>query len=265
MIQKVEANGINVNYRFDGPASAPIVMLSNSLMSNHTMWDPQIAVLARSFRVLRYDTRGHGDTDSPQGPYSIKLLAEDAIALLDTLGINKVHFAGLSMGGMIAQYLGANYPNRIHSLLLCDTASEMPTLEMWNDRISLAQNDGITALLDGTLQRWFTAPFLKNNKVAVEKVAQMIRTTDTGGYIGCASAVRDMSQTSILSKIIAPTVIIVGEDDPACTVAQSKVLEEHINGSELVVLKNAAHLSNIEQTNNFNDAMMGFLNKLQSS
>ncbi len=262
MVQKVAANGIDIAYRFDGAEDAPIVMLSNSLMSNHTMWDPQLAVLTESFRVLRYDTRGHGDTDAPQGPYSIKLLAEDAVALLDALGIDKVHFAGLSMGGMIAQYLGANYPERIHSLLLCDTASEMPTLEMWNDRISSALNGGITALLDGTLQRWFTAPFLKNDKAAVEKVAEMIRTTDTGGYIGCASAVRDMSQTSILSKISAPTVIIVGEDDPACTVEQSKVLAENIKGAELVVLKNAAHLSNIEQTEKFNDAMMGFLNNL---
>lgn len=262
MVQKVAANGIDIAYRFDGAEDAPIVMLSNSLMSNHTMWDPQLAVLTESFRVLRYDTRGHGDTDAPQGPYSIKLLAEDAVALLDALGIDKVHFAGLSMGGMIAQYLGANYPERIHSLLLCDTASEMPTLEMWNDRISSARNGGITALLDGTLQRWFTAPFLKNDKAAVEKVAEMIRTTDTGGYIGCASAVRDMSQTSILSKISAPTVIIVGEDDPACTVEQSKVLAENIKGAELVVLKNAAHLSNIEQTEKFNDAMMGFLNNL---
>ena len=262
MVQKVAANGIDIAYRFDGAEDATIVMLSNSLMSNHTMWDPQLAVLTESFRVLRYDTRGHGDTDAPQGPYSIKLLAEDAVALLDALGIDKVHFAGLSMGGMIAQYLGANYPERIHSLLLCDTASEMPTLEMWNDRISSARNGGITALLDGTLQRWFTAPFLKNDKAAVEKVAEMIRTTDTGGYIGCASAVRDMSQTSILSKISAPTVIIVGEDDPACTVEQSKVLAENIKDAELVVLKNAAHLSNIEQTEKFNDAMMGFLNNL---
>lgn len=259
MVEKIEANGINVTYKFDGPADAPVVMLSNSLMSNHTMWDPQMAVLTESFRVLRYDTRGHGDTDAPQGPYSIKLLAEDVIALLDTLGIQKVHFAGLSMGGMIAQYLGAHFPDRIHSLLLCDTASEMPTLAMWNDRISTAQEGGISALLDGTLQRWFTAPFLENDKEAVEKIAQMIRTTDTGGYIGCASAVRDMSQTSILAKITAPTIIIVGEDDPACTVAQSKVLQEHIKGSKLVVLKSAAHLSNIEQTAKFNDAMMDFL------
>lgn len=262
MSQKVEANGINITYRFDGPEDAPVVMLSNSLMSNHTMWDPQMSVLTESFRVLRYDTRGHGDTDAPAGPYTIQLLAEDAIALLDALNIDKVHFAGLSMGGMIAQYLGANYSGRLHSLMLCDTASEMPTLEMWNERISTAESKGIVGLLDGTLQRWFTAPFLENDKAAVEKVADMIRTTDTGGYIGCASAVRDMSQTAILSNISVPTIIIVGEDDPACTVEQSRVLEENIKGSELVVLKNAAHLSNIEKTDKFNEAMMGFLAKL---
>lgn len=261
MIEKIEVNDIQVAYRLDGPLDAPVVMLSNSLMSNHTMWDPQMPELTKAFRVLRYDTRGHGLTDAPTGPYSIKLLAEDAVALLDVLNIDKVHFAGLSMGGMIAQYLGANYSERLHSLMLCDTASEMPTLEMWNDRIATAQEEGITGLLDGTLNRWFTEPFLKNEQEAVEKVAQMIRATDAAGYISCASAVRDMSQTSILSNIEVPTIIIVGEDDPACTVAQSKVLEQHIKNSELVVLTNAAHLSNIEQTDAFNTALLGFLNK----
>ncbi|MFK7856649.1 MAG: 3-oxoadipate enol-lactonase [Granulosicoccus sp.] len=261
MVQNLEANGIRVTYKLDGQQDAPVVMLSNSLMSNHTMWEPQMDVLTRSFRVLRYDTRGHGATDAPAGPYSIKLLAEDAVALLDALDIDKVHFAGLSMGGMIGQYMGANYSDRLHSLMLCDTASEMPTLAMWNDRISTAREKGITALLDGTLQRWFTPPFLKNDKAAVENIAHMIRTTDAGGYIGCASAVRDMSQTSILSQIKVPTIIIVGEDDPACTVEQSKVLEEHIKDSELIILKNASHLSNIEQSDAFNIAMMNFLDK----
>jgi len=259
MEQTINANGIKMTYRFDGVEDGPVVMLSNSLMSNHTMWDPQMAVLTEKYRVLRYDTRGHGATDAPEGPYSIKLLAEDAVALLDALEIEKVHFAGLSMGGMIAQYLGANFPGRIQSLLLCDTASEMPTLEMWNDRISSAQAGGIVALLDGTLQRWFTEPFLRNNKADVEKVAEMIRTTEAQGYIACASAVRDMSQTAILSKITAPTIIIVGEDDPACTVEQGRVLEQHIEGAELVILKEAAHLSNIEQTEAFNKAMISFL------
>lgn len=260
MNQKVFANGINIAYRFDGPVDAPVVLLSNSLMSNLSMWDPQIAVLEKSYRVLRYDTRGHGATDDPPGPYSIKLLAEDAIALLDGLGIDKVHFAGLSMGGMIAQYAGANFPERVASLLLCDTASEMPTLEMWNDRISMAESQGIPAMVEPTLKRWFTAPYLARQHPDLEKVAEMIRTTSPIGYVGCASAVRDMSQTSMLKNIKAPTIIIVGEDDPACTVAQSRVLEEQIVGSTLVILPEAAHLANIEQIDAFNQAMTTFLN-----
>lgn len=261
MINKMEVNGINVAYRLDGPEDASVVMLSNSLMSNHTMWDPQMSELTKSFRVLRYDTRGHGLTEAPPGPYSIKLLAEDAVALIDALSVEKVHFAGLSMGGMIGQYLGANYSGRLHSLLLCDTASEMPTPAMWNDRIATAQDQGITGLIDGTLTRWFTKAFLNNEIASVEKVAEMIRATDSVGYIACASAIRDMSQTSILSNIEVPTIIIVGEDDPACTVEQSKVLEQHIKDSELVVIKNAAHLSNIEQPEVFNATMLTFLNK----
>ncbi|MGI9520687.1 MAG: 3-oxoadipate enol-lactonase [Hyphomicrobiaceae bacterium] len=262
--QSIRANGINMAYRFDGPEGAPVVMLSNSLMSNHTMWDPQVPILTEAFRVLRYDTRGHGATDAPEGPYSIKLLAEDVVALLDALDIERVHFAGLSMGGMIGQYLGANHADHIQSLLLCDTASEMPTREMWNDRISMAQDQGIAALLDSTLKRWFTEPFLNNNKSSVEKVAEMIRTTGAQGYIACASAVRDMSQTAILSQINLPTIIIVGEDDPACTVEQSRILEQHIDGAELIILKEASHLSNIEQTDAFNTAMMKFLTTVAS-
>ncbi|MBK5106024.1 MAG: 3-oxoadipate enol-lactonase [Burkholderiales bacterium] len=259
MIQKVKANGMSVVYRFDGPQDAPVVMLSNSLMSDHTMWDPQLPVLTKSFRVLRYDTRGHGASDAPPGPYTIKLLAEDVIALLDVLKIDKVHFAGLSMGGMIGQFLGANHADRLLSLLLCDTASEMPTLEMWSDRISTAETKGVPALVDGTLKRWFSPPFLATGDPSIEKVAAMIRTTSTVGYVGCACAVRDMSQTAILSKIKVPTIIIVGEDDPACTVEQSRVLQEHIEGADMVVLKSAAHLSNIEQTEAFNAAVMTFL------
>lgn len=253
------ANGINMSYRFDGPEGAPVILLSNSLMSNLSMWAPQMPALEQSFRVLRYDTRGHGATDATPGAYSIKLLAEDAMALLDALGIEKVHFAGLSLGGMIAQYVGANFPDRVISLSLCDTASEMPTLEMWNDRISTAQANGVSALAEPTLKRWFTAPFLASKHPDIDKVGEMIRTTSLAGFVGCASAVRDMSQTNLLKNIKAPTVIIVGEDDPGTTVAQSRVLEEHIDGASLVILKEAAHLSNIEQVDAFNQAMMSFL------
>jgi 3-oxoadipate enol-lactonase len=257
----IQANGSSTAYQFDGPNDAPLVMLSNSLMSSYAMWEPQMASLTERYRVLRYDTRGHGATETTPGPYSIKLLAEDAAALMDALGIGPVHFVGLSMGGMIAQYLGAEYPDKILSLSLCDTASEMPTAEMWNARIATAEAEGVEGLVESTIGRWFTAPFAERDPESIEFVANMIRQTAAPGYIACASAVRDMSQTDILSRISAPTIIIVGEEDPACTVEQSRVLHEHISGSELVIIPEAAHLSNIEQADKFTTTLRRFLDK----
>lgn len=216
-------------------------------------------VLTRHFRVLRYDTRGHGESETTPGIYSIELLANDVVALLDALGLDKVHFAGLSMGGMIAQYLGAFFPDRILSLALCDTASEMPTVEMWNDRMNTARQGGSAGMVESTLKRWFRPGFFERDPEAIGKIADMIRTTDLDGYIGCASAVRDMNQTHILNQITAPTVIIVGRQDPACTLEQSQVLDAEIAQAELIVIEDAAHLSNIEQVGAFNSALMSFL------
>jgi 3-oxoadipate enol-lactonase len=258
-VQHIQANGLRIAYRFDGPEHAPVVMLSNSLMSNMSMWEPQMAALTAHFRVLRADTRGHGQTEVTPGPYSIALLAEDAVALMDALGLAKVHFVGLSKGGMIGQYLGARHAERIASLSLCDTASEMPTHAMWDARIATARESGIAGLLDGTIKRWFTEPFIAGAPEVIEKVRAFIMTTPVEGYIGCASAVRNMSQTSLLKDISVPTTIIVGESDPACTVAQSEVLHQHIRGSGMTVLPASAHLSNIEQPELFNQALLGFL------
>lgn len=255
----IQANGIRIAYRFDGPEDAPVLMLSNSLMSNMSMWEPQVAALTAHFRVLRADTRGHGQTEVTPGPYSIALLAQDAVALMDALGLEKVHFAGLSKGGMIGQYLGARHADRIASLALCDTASEMPTHAMWDARLATAREAGIAGLLDGTIKRWFTAPFIERAPQEIDKVRAMILTTPVEGYIGCASAVRNMSQTSLLKDISVPTTIIVGESDPACTVEQSRVLHQHIHGSSMTVLPQSSHLSNIEQPELFNQALLGFL------
>lgn len=259
MLKTISANGIEMAYRFDGPEDAPVLMLSNSLMSTHRMWDPQMTAFTKAFRVLRYDTRGHGATQTTQGPYSIELLARDAEALIEALGVGPVHFLGLSMGGMIAQRLGVSRPDLVRSLSLCDTASEMPTLEMWNDRISVAERDGLEGLLPGTIERWFTAPFRDASPAAVGFIEGMIRDTSASGYIACASAVRDMSQTHILKDITAPTLVLVGADDPACTPAQALVLHDGIKGSQHVVITEAAHLANIEQPHAFNAAVMDFL------
>ena len=262
MSSKIELNGITMNYRTEGPDDAAVVMLSNSLLTNYGMWDDQMeALLGAGFRVLRYDTRGHGGTDAPAEPYSIALFVEDVIALLDALGIPKVHFVGLSMGGFIGQLLGALHPDRVLSLNLCDTACIMPHRDPWNHRIKIAESDGVEALIEPTLERWFTAPFHKTNQATLDKVRAMIRANSVQGYVNCAITIRDLDQCHVLADISAPTQIVVGEDDPATPLASAKLLHEGIADSVLVVLKNAAHLPNIEQRKMFNQALLEFLTK----
>jgi 3-oxoadipate enol-lactonase len=258
----VSVNGAEIAYRFDGPTDGHVVLMSNSLMSNWDMWDWTVPALADRYRVLRYDTRGHGRSSTPPGPYSIAMLADDAAGLLDALGIEAVHFVGLSMGGMIGQQLGARYPGRVLSLALCDTASEMPPRSLWEERLAIARSQGVPGLAEGTIKRWFTEPFIRRAPGDIEKVRRMILGTGTEGYIGCAAAVRDMAQTTMLLGIKAPTLILTGRDDPACTVDQATVLHRMIDGSQLLILEDAAHLSNIEQPGAFNAAVREFIDRI---
>jgi 3-oxoadipate enol-lactonase len=215
--------------------------------------------------VLRYDTRGHGRSETTPGPYSIASLADDAAGLLEALGIAAAHFVGLSMGGMIGQQLGARYPERVLSLSLCDTASEMPPRAMWEERLAIARSQGIPGLVDGTIRRWFTEPFIGRAPADIEKVRRMILGTGVEGYVACASAVRDMAQTTMCLGIQAPTLVLTGRQDPACTVDQATVLHRVICGSEMVVLEDAAHLSNIEQPAAFNAAVRGFIDRAEAA
>ena len=265
-MKTVLANNININYQIDlqrdENPDAPFVMLSNSLLSSYPMWDDQIAALTEHFQVLRYDTRGHGGTDAPSDAYSIDIFVEDAVALLQKLNINKVHFVGLSMGGFIGQLFAAKYPHHILSLTLCDTACIMPPASLWNDRIKTAENSGVESLIEGTLGRWFTAPFRQTNPDDVQKIIEMIRATGVQGYVNCAKAIRDMDQRAILKDIKVPTTIIVGDKDPACPVSASETLNAGISGSHLVILKDAAHLPNIEKKEEFNTALLQFLSTI---
>jgi 3-oxoadipate enol-lactonase len=260
----ITVNGISVNYILEGPASGPVITMSNSLASNLSMWDPQIPVLASRYRVLRYDTRGHGGTDAPAGPYSLDELTEDVRALLQALGIGRTHLVGLSMGGMIGQIMALKYPNMLQSLVLCDTMSRVPTeaKPMWDDRIHTAETRGMEPLVESTLARWFTEPFRQRGSAVLDRVRTMIRTTPPQGYAGCCHAIAGLNLTEHLQAITLPTLIIVGEDDPGTPVAASRVIFEHIKGSELVILKAAAHLSNLEQPEAFNQALTAFLQKV---
>jgi len=252
----INANGIEIAYRLDGPADAPVVMLSNSLATNYSMWEMQLPALTESYRVLRYDQRGHGGTQATEPPYSFDMLRQDAVALIGALGLDKVHFCGLSMGGMIGQQLGAKNPEVLHSLILCDTASQLGVPGMWEERINMARDGGMASLVDPTLQRWFTEGFRAKNAAALEPVAEMIKTTPVDGFVGCAMAIDAMDHGDLLSEIKTPTLVLVGADDPATTVEHSKIIHDAVAGSEMVVLDDAAHLSNIEQPEAFNVAVL---------
>ena len=265
MTTSVQLNGVHIAYRFDGLETGRVVLLSNSLMSNYDMWDWTLPALTDRYRVLRYDTRGHGRSGTTPGAYTMEMLADDAAGLLDALGIKAAHVVGLSMGGMTGQQLGARYPDKVLSLALCDTASEMPPRSLWAERLETARQQGIAGLVEGTIKRWFTEPFIQRAPEDIAKVRAFILSTGAEGYIGCASAVRDMAQTTLLLKIKAPTLVMTGRQDPACTVDQSTVLHRMIDGSELVILEDAAHLSNIEQPQAFNRALRHFIDRVDDT
>lgn len=261
---KVTANGIAINYAFEGPTGAPVITLSHSLATTLAMWDAQVKELASRYRVLRYDTRGHGGTDAPAGPYTLDQLAEDARALLAALGIAKTHFVGLSLGGMIGQTLALKVPALLASLTLCDTSSRVPpeARPTWDERIRTAETQGMEPHVEPTLGRWFTPAFRETRPEVVERVRAMIRATSPAGYVGCCHAIAALDLTERLGAIKVPTLIIVGEEDPGTPVAASEAIRDRIPGSELVVLKSASHLSNIEQAEAFTRALTAFLSRV---
>jgi len=258
---KINANGIDIKYELTGQEGAPVVMLSHSLASSMVMWNPQLGSLEPHFKVLRYDMRGHGGSEAPEGAYTLELLAEDAVALLDALRIDTVHFVGLSIGGMIGQGLALNHGDRLKSLTLCDTSATMPdeAQPILQQRIAAARENGIADQVDGTLERWFTPEYLKANSPQVEVIRQQIRATPLAGYIGCSEALRGLKYLQRLSEITLPTLIMVGEEDPGTPVAAAEAIHERIADSQLVILPAARHLSNIEQAAAFNEALLNFL------
>jgi 3-oxoadipate enol-lactonase len=225
------------------------------------MWNPQMDALNPHFHVLRYDTRGHGGTDAPSGSYTLELLGEDIVGLLDVLGMDRVHFIGLSMGGMIGQCLGLNHPHRFKNLVLCDTASIVPaeSQPLWQERLDKVRKKGMEALSEETMERWFTPAFLRQNPPMVRLIREQILATSVAGYIGCTEAIRKLNYLDRISGIKIPTLILVGEDDPGTPVSASRAMHERIAGSTLVVLPSARHLSNVEQADLFNAVLLKFL------
>lgn len=258
---KIAVNGTHINYRIDGPEGAPWLTMSNSLATTHRMWDPQMTAFTKQYRVLRYDKRGHGESDVTPGPYSFELLADDVLALLDALSITRTHFVGLSMGGMTGMTLALKKPAALRTLVLCDTTSRDPLGDpaLWQQRIDAARSGGMEAMVEPTVARFLTPDTVKTRPELADAVRAMVRSTPVDGYAACCQAISKLDLTDRLPGIAVPTLIVVGADDPATTVQMSRTIHERIAGSELVILKDAAHLSNMEQAEAFNQAVLGFL------
>jgi 3-oxoadipate enol-lactonase len=260
----IKANGIQMNYELSGKKEAPVAMLSHSLGSSLLMWIPQMKVLESHFQVLRYDIRGHGKSEAPPGVYTLELLGEDAVALLDALGIDQVHWVGLSMGGMIGQCVALKYPKRLKSLALCDTMAVIaPEAQpLWQERIDAVRERGVASQLETTMERWFTSTFLNLNPYMLGVIRQEFLATPAKGYLGCLYAIRKLNYLDQLSAIKIPTLIMVGEDDPGTPVSASEAMHKKISNSKLVIIKSARHLSNVEQPEVFNTSLLTFLNSL---
>ncbi|MDB5999834.1 MAG: 3-oxoadipate enol-lactonase [Rhizobacter sp.] len=259
MRSRINVPGAAIAYRFDGAADAPVLMLANSLAADMRMWDANVAGLARTHRVLRYDMRGHGGSSTPPGHYTPAMLADDAVALMDALRIERVHFVGLSLGGIVGQQLGARYPNRLLSLSLCDTMSQQAAPVAWGERIVAVKATGMQAVVDSTLERWLTPRFRQGHPEAVAGLREMILGTRSEGFVGCAAAVRDLAQTALLGQIRAPTLVLTGDADPVCTPLQAQALQAQIPGAVVAVIDEAAHLPNVEQPDPFNAAIEQFI------
>jgi 3-oxoadipate enol-lactonase len=260
MLQRIDTGAVRLACQVDGPVDGPWVVMSHSLACDHTMWDAQMDAL-RDFRVLRFDSRGHGASDAPEGAYTIEDLAGDVVGLLDALRIERCHFIGLSMGGMIGQQLALQVPGRIASLVLADTSSRYPAsvLPVWEERIALVRAQGMAAIAASTLERWFTAQFRAEHPQDVARIGALIRATPVEGYIGCAPAVPRIDFTDRLGAVRCPTRVLVGAEDAGTPVAMAEEIARAIPGADLHILDSAAHLSNIEQAGRFNALLLDFL------
>lgn len=254
----INAAGCRINVEIDGAESAPPLLISNSLGTNLHMWDEQAKAFANRYRVIRYDQRGHGKSGAPKGPYTIEQLGRDALAILDHLKIEKTNFLGLSMGGSTGMWLACNAPERFRKIVFSNTSARIGTQDIWNARITTVLDKGMKALVDATVERWFSKKFRDANSPVIGKVREMLLTTPKHGYAGCSAAIRDADFRWQIGGVKLPTLVIAGSLDPATPPEGGEFIAQAISGAKLVKLE-AAHLSNLEQSEQFSSAVKDFL------
>jgi len=251
------SDGCSIHYRFDGDDERPVVVLSNSLGSTLDMWEPQIPALTERYRVLRYDNRGHGQSDTPQGPYTLERIAADARELIAERELAPVLWCGLSLGGMVGMWLGAYAPHCLKRAVLANTAPLLGPPEIWNQRIALVDTDGMDGLARVVVQRWLTPAFAAEHPAIAAKLTAMIASISPQGYAGAAAAVRDMDLRDSLSRISVPVLVIAGSQDPATPCSMGEQIAGGIAAARFAILE-AAHLSNVEQPEEFNRLVRNF-------
>jgi 3-oxoadipate enol-lactonase len=251
-------NGGHLHYELTGSSNAPLLVLSNSLGTNFSMWDAQMPELRKNYRVLRYDTRGHGQSEVTSGPYSFEQLGRDVLALADALDIGHFSFCGLSMGGVTGLWLGIHAGKRLHKIVLCSTGAKIGNAETWDARIEAVRKGGTKSIAAATMERWFTPRFRESSPDIVERVKHMVENTSTEGYISCCAALREADLRESIAAITTPTLAISSTHDPAAPPADGRFIAQRIAGARYVEL-DAAHLSNIEQHDRFTQEVSGFL------
>jgi 3-oxoadipate enol-lactonase len=256
MSELVVDDGTRITYRLDGPVDAPALLFLNSLGTDLTMWQPQVDTLTSQFRIVRYDTRGHGQSHTPPGPYTVERLALDALALLDTLDIQQANLCGLSLGGLTALWLAIHRPARVRRAVFANTAARIGSVETWSARIEAVRAGGIAAIRDAVLARFLSASFREREREVTARVGAMLLATPSEGYIGCCAALRDADLRHLVSTIEAPSLVIGGALDEATPPAQAEDLHAGIVPSELMVIPGVAHLSNLEAPDLFNRRLL---------
>ena len=254
----IDADGCLLNVSVEGRDGGPTLMLSNSLGCTLQMWEPQMKALTQVFRVIRYDRRGHGKSTVAPAPYTMERFGRDVLAILDDLNIEKVHWCGLSMGGMVGQWLGANAPERFGKLILANTSCYYPDPARWHQRIAAVKAGGIAAVADAVIAGWLTADFREREPQITANMKAMMVATPVEGYLACCEALSTLDQRALLPKIKSPTLVIAGRQDLSTTIADAELIRSNIPGASMTII-DAAHISNVEQPHAFTDAVVGFL------
>ena len=255
-------SAVEVAYRFDGPEGAPVVVLANSIGTTTELWDRQVGPLAERFRVLRYDHRGHGGSPVPPGPYSIDDIGGDLLALLDRLQLERVSVCGVSLGGMTAMWLAARAPERVERIVLCCTSAHLPPRSNWTDRAATVRAEGMEAIVDASMDRWFSPGFRSWSREVVERTAATLSATPAEGYAGCCEAIADLDLRDELPAIRAPTLVIAGGDDPSTPPDHARVIRDAIPDSRALVIPGVRHLANVERDDVVTRAILDHLEGL---